>query len=132
MYNTYYSKYPIANISFFSREKSQNINICKLRKNTDMCGATIMPYKSYCNFINHYQNDKQFLSASFGWDTYFMKYTKYFNLNELYPEVSRVQNIGYIDGFHPCSYEWHLNHHSASTWIDDFLNVPNNLKYLLQ
>ena len=56
-----------------------------------------------------------------GWDVRLNQRRKRAGLKELYPCVSRIQNIGALEGLHVPSAEWHAEHHHAHEVSDELV-----------
>jgi hypothetical protein len=56
-----------------------------------------------------------------GWDTFINRQRAKESLSEAHPCVSRIQNIGALDGLNVRSAEWHAEHHHARKIADELV-----------
>ena len=63
------------------------------------------------------KNSWDFKYTHGGWDINMSKNLRK-DRYEIYPEISRIQNIGAKNGIHVCNEEWHLKNHYNEYWIE--------------
>jgi hypothetical protein len=103
----------IFNISAYQKDAGINIENIKIRNHFTPWGWAT--WKNRWDLIKNKLKKNIVTIGNVSWDQLLLNITK---SNEIYPEVSRTQNIGADQGTNVPNKEWHAIHQYNAHWID--------------
>lgn len=112
----------IFNISGYVNSDNPMENCCNLRTDDIMATSRRQHFTpwGWGTWIDRWQTIKKDWDFGYvhgGWDVNMAKRLRG-DRYEIYPEISRIQNIGAKNGFHVNNEEWHFNNHYNNYWIE--------------